>query len=32
MSYAEIVKAIANLENARIPLAGEFHVLNAWRY
>jgi hypothetical protein len=32
MSYAEIVRAIANLENAGITIAGEFHVLNAWRY
>jgi hypothetical protein len=32
MSYAEIVKAIANLESAGIAIGGEFHVLNAWRY
>jgi hypothetical protein len=32
MNYAEIVKAIANLENAGIALARSFHVLNAWRY
>ncbi len=32
MSYAEIVKAIANLESAGVTIPGEFHVLNAWRY
>ena len=32
MSYAEIVKAIANLESAGVTLAGFFHNLNAWRY
>jgi hypothetical protein len=32
MSYADIVRAIANLEAAAVTLAGSFHVLNAWRY
>jgi hypothetical protein len=32
MSHAEIVRAIANLENAGVSLEGEFHVLNRWRY
>lgn len=32
MSYAEIVRAIANLEGSGLPVAGSFHVLNAWRY
>jgi predicted nuclease of predicted toxin-antitoxin system len=32
MSYAEIVRAIANLENAGIELQGTFHILNQWRY
>jgi len=32
MSYAEIVKAIANLETASVAIAGQFHSLNAWRY
>jgi hypothetical protein len=32
MSYGEIVRAIANLESAGVPIAGSFHVLNAWRY
>ncbi|HKI33175.1 MAG TPA: DUF5615 family PIN-like protein [Gemmataceae bacterium] len=32
MSYAEIVKAIANLESSGVPIPGEFHVLNSWRY
>jgi hypothetical protein len=32
MSYPEIVRAIANIENAGIPISGEFHILNAWRY
>jgi hypothetical protein len=32
MSYADIVRSIHNLEQAGLPVAGEFHVLNAWRY
>ena len=32
MSYAEIVRAIGNLERAGIILTKSFHVLNAWRY
>jgi hypothetical protein len=32
MTYAEIVRAIANLVKAGITLQGSFHVLNAWRY
>ena len=32
MSYADIVRAIANLEQAGVPFPGAFHVLNAWRY
>jgi len=32
MSYGDIVRALANLENAGIPLEKSFHVLNAWRY
>lgn len=32
MNYAEIVKAIANLENTGIPIRGAYHVLNAWRF
>jgi hypothetical protein len=32
MSYADIVRAIANLEQAGVEIQGEFHVLNAWRY
>ena len=31
-NYGDIVRAIANLENAGIELPGQFHVLNAWRY
>ncbi len=32
MSNGDIVKAIANLENAAITFPGSFQVLNAWRY
>jgi predicted nuclease of predicted toxin-antitoxin system len=32
MSHADIVRAIANLETATVPLPGQFHCLNAWRY
>jgi len=32
MSHAEIVRAIANLEQAGIAFVGSCHVLNAWRY
>jgi hypothetical protein len=32
MHYSEIVAAIANLEVAGVPIAGQFHILNAWRY
>lgn len=32
MSHAEIVQAIANLEQAGVVFAGFCHVLNAWRY
>ena len=32
MTYAEIVQALANLEGARIDLAGNVQVLNSWRY
>jgi hypothetical protein len=32
MTYAEVVRAINNLERAGIALARSFQVLNAWRY
>jgi len=32
MNYADIVKAIGNLESANVPIPEQFHVLNAWRY
>ena len=32
MSHAEIVRAVANLEQAGMTFAGSCHVLNAWRY
>jgi hypothetical protein len=32
MTYGDIVRAIANLENAGVTLTGEFHILNDWRY
>lgn len=32
MSFKEIVKAIANLEAANIPLANQFIALNHWNY
>ena len=31
MTYADIVRAIGNVEKAGIPLAKSLHVLNAWR-
>ncbi len=32
MNHAEIVRAIANLEQAGVALVDSCHVLNAWRY
>ncbi len=32
MSDPDIVRAISNLEQAGVPLAGECHSLNDWRY
>lgn len=32
MCHAEVVKAIANMEEAGVVFAGACHVLNAWRY
>jgi hypothetical protein len=32
MAYAEIIRAISNLERAGITLTKSFQVLNAWRY
>ena len=32
MRYADIARAIANVEASGLPLAGEFIVLNAWRW
>jgi predicted nuclease of predicted toxin-antitoxin system len=32
MSQADIVRAIANLEQAKVAIAGSCHILNAWRY
>jgi hypothetical protein len=32
MTYGEIVKAIANVENAGVPIRGSIQTLNAWRY
>ena len=32
MSYAAIVRALANLEASGLELAGQFVVLNAWNY
>jgi hypothetical protein len=32
MSYADIVKAIANLEDTGVPIAGGFWSLNAYRW
>jgi len=32
MSHGEIVKAISNLEMAGVEIAGQFHILNHWRY
>jgi hypothetical protein len=32
MTYADIVRAISNLEKAGVEIAGQFHILNHWRY
>lgn len=32
MSYRDVVKAIANLEELGVPVAGQFWVLNAFRW
>ena len=32
MSNGEVARAIANLEQAGVEIAGSCHVLNAWRY
>jgi predicted nuclease of predicted toxin-antitoxin system len=32
MTYAAIVRALANLEASGLELAGQFFVLNAWNY
>lgn len=32
MTYAEVVRAVANVEAAGMSLVGEFVALNAWRY
>jgi hypothetical protein len=32
MDRGEIVRAVANLEQASVVLPGQFHVLNHWRY
>ncbi len=31
MKDGDIVRALQNLENAGVPLANEFHILNHWR-
>jgi hypothetical protein len=32
MSPEEIAEAIQNIIDASVPLSGQFHTLNAWRY
>ncbi len=32
MSYEEIARAIANIVDAGVEIAGQFHVLNMWRF
>jgi predicted nuclease of predicted toxin-antitoxin system len=32
MSYGEMAQAIRNIVAANVPIAGQFHVLNMWRY
>ena len=32
MSHGEIVRAISNLETAGVEIAGQYHILNHWRY
>jgi hypothetical protein len=31
MKDHDVVRAIANLEQAGVPIAGELHILNHWR-
>jgi len=31
MKDRDIVRALANLESARVPIGNEFHILNHWR-
>jgi len=31
MKDRDVVRAIANLEGAGVPIANEFHILNHWR-
>jgi predicted nuclease of predicted toxin-antitoxin system len=31
MKDRDIVRALVNLENARVPITNEFHILNHWR-
>ena len=32
MTVTEIVRAIGNLLESKVPIKGQFHVLNAWRW
>jgi hypothetical protein len=32
MTHADVVRAIANLEKAGVDIAGQFHILNHWRF
>jgi hypothetical protein len=32
MSFAEIARAIENIEKAGVPIVGAYWILNAWRY
>ena len=32
MSFQEIARAIQNIVDAGVPIAGQFHVLNHWRF
>lgn len=32
MTLGDIVRSIANLETAGVPIPGNYHILNSWRY
>jgi predicted nuclease of predicted toxin-antitoxin system len=32
MNYTDVVRAISNLATTQVPLAGQFYILNHWRW